>query len=222
MSSIDVSRRLVCAGLVLGAAAPGSVLAQQVTRSRSFDILRAGSNIGEHRVRVDAVDGGLRATTNIAIAVKVLGITAYRYGLDYEELYDGEGQLVSLTGTANDNGKQSYVNVSRAGEMVEVDSTEFSGQAPGGIMPTSYWPRATLERTPWISTQTGKLLNVSVSPTGSDEGPEGASAYRASDGGKFDVNLFYDARGEWVGTAFDAGGERATYRLREDTGVLNL
>lgn len=220
MTDAAFSRRLFCAGALASVATPA--FAQQISRLRSFDIIRSGSNIGQHNVRVDAVDSGLKASTNIAIAVKVLGITAYRYQLDYEELYDGAGQLVSLSGTANDNGKRSYVKAQRSGDTIEVDSTEFSGPTSGAAMPTSYWKRASLERTPWISTQTGKLLNVAVTPITSGEGPAGASAFRSSDGGKFDVSLFYDARGEWVGTAFDAGGERATYRLREDTGILNL
>ncbi|MFN3616271.1 MAG: hypothetical protein ACK4WC_17160, partial [Rubrimonas sp.] len=53
-----------------------------------------------------------------------------------------------------------------------------------------------------------------------DRGPTAVAAaggveavtWRVSDGRAFDVELYYDARDEWVSIGFDASGTRAVYR----------
>ena len=91
----------------------------------------------------------------------------------------------------------------------------FLFDGPEGAATTTYWTPEFLERGTWISTQTGRPLAVSVAQAGSAEipGPDGPlTARRWQVSGDIDLALFYDDRGEWMGSAFDAGGETARFR----------
>lgn len=187
---------------------------------RVFDIYRGGNRIGEHVVTVSRDRGAIRSRVDIDIAVTFLGITAYRYTLDYEETYRN-GRLETLTGECDDDGDRANVRAFRAGERLEIDGSAYSGPAVGIAVPTSYWRMAALQATPWISAQSGELLSVSAVPLASSaDAPVGARAYRVSDGAGYTVEIWYDAAGEWVGCGFDARDERAIYRLQSGSDPL--
>ncbi len=205
------------AGLAVLPATPA--LAQSA--SRTFRFLRGTTPIGTSVVTVQRTAEGMTATSDIDIAVTGLGIiTLYRYTLDCRETYDASGQLMSVTGTCDDDGDPHYVNVTRTDGTLMVEGSRQNGPAPAGSGVASYWNRAALQQTPWISTQSGELLGVSVSPITSTEAPAGTTAYRATNNTDYTIDLFYDSRGEWVGGAFDAKGDRATMVLESETGAL--
>ena len=70
--------------------------------SREFRIIRDGDDIGSHRL--DAVLGpnGFEVAITIRIAVKVLGITAYRYEMDNREVWK-DSAIVSIDSKVNDD-----------------------------------------------------------------------------------------------------------------------
>ena len=147
----------------------------------------------------------------IRIAVKVLGITAYRYEMDNREIWKG-GQLVSLKSRVHDDGTEDFANAKRAGEGLEIDGSRYSGKAPGDAATTSYFVSALLKRSPWISTQSGKPLPIQVRE-------ERRSGWWATSGG-LETKLGYDGRGEWTGCEFDAGGELAHYEIAAQSGAF--
>ena len=151
----------------------------------------------------------------IDIAVKFLGITAYRYELAYSEVYR-DGLLQSLNGKANDDGKPGYVKVVRSGDSLQIDGSSYSGIVSGLCVPTSYWRMPGLGATPWISTQTGELFAVSTVETGAlPHSAPGSRVFRASDNAEYTVDLWYDNAGDWTGCSFDAGGELGIYTLEQ-------
>lgn len=180
---------------------------------RAFRIWRGGSDIGSHLVTVTREGDAVRARTEIDIAVKFLGITAYRYRLSYDEIYR-QGVLQSLSGAADDDGKPKAVQATRIGDMLSIEGTNYTGPAPGTVVPTSYWRKAALGVSPWISAEAGELLPVAVAQTAAKGPmPAGSSAWQASDSNGYDVEIWYDAAGDWTGCAFDARGELAHYAL---------
>ena len=217
-----MTRRTFAAGagtLALLPAAPA--LAQSA--SRRFTFLRGTTPIGTSVVTVQRTAEGITATSDIDIAVTGLGIiTLYRYTLDCTETYDADGNLVSMQGTCDDDGDAHFVNVSRSGDTLMVEGSVYNGPVPVTAGAASYWNRTALEKTPWISTQSGELLGVSVSQISSNEAPAGTTAYQATNGTDYTIDLFYDSRGEWVGGAFDAKGDRATMVLESETGALQI
>lgn len=207
-------RRAVLAGGLAGglvAALPRRALA--AGGERRFEVLRDGDPIGEQVTSVARDGEALEVSVRVRILVKVLGIGAYRYELDRRERWEG-GALVSLDGETNDDGERQVARVRREGGRL-VSSGSWSGEIPEGAATTTYWTPEFLERGTWISTQTGRPLAVSVAQAGSAEipGPDGPlTARRWQVSGDIDLALFYDDRGEWMGSAFDAGGETARFR----------
>lgn len=214
-----LDRRTMLTSAAATALAPLPVwAAEQATRS--FRVFRDGSDIGVHRVSVSREGDTVRAQTQIEIAVKFLGITAYRYELAYTEVYRG-GMLQSFDGTANDDGDRGYVKAVRNGGVLEIDGSSYSGQAPVASVPTSYWRKPALETTPWISAQSGELLPVRVTESAPlPHSPSGARVWRASDNAEYIVDIWYDTAGDWTGCSFDAGGELGIYRLESGSDSL--
>ena len=199
---------------------PASASASSGTARRSFRITRSGSDIGRHSVTVSREGDLVRARTEIDIAVKFLGITAYRYELAYTEVYQN-GLLQSFNATANDDGDREYVNAVRQGDMLQIDGSDYSGPASGAAVPTSYWRQPALNTTPWISAQDGEILRVSTTETPPlPHSPSGARVWRATDNGKYTVDIWYDAAGDWTGCSFDAQGELGLYTLEAGSGSL--
>jgi len=215
-----LTRRSFAIGATALATVPATpVLAQ--TASRTFQFLRGDNPIGTHSITVEQSSLGLTAVHDIDIAVVGLGIiTLYSYKLNCTETYDLNGNLMSLIGTCNDDGDEHFVNVNRTANALSVEGSSYSGPAPGTAGAASYWRQEALQRAPWISTQSGKLLPMTTSQIASTEAPAGATAYRATNGTDYTIDLFYDSQGEWVGSAFDAKGERATLKLISQTGAL--
>jgi hypothetical protein len=180
------------------------------TAMREFRILRGGSDIGRHRLAARRTGERFEIDIDIDIAVTFLGITAYRYELSNREVWD-ERRILRVASQVNDDGDRSHSKIERAGAALEVDGSGFSGEAPLEAVTTSYYARPFIERQPWISTQSGKVLDISIAREG-----EGAVQVR----GELETELVYDDAGEWVGCRFDAQGEPGTYEVVESSGAI--
>lgn len=173
-------------------------------------MIRDGSDVGSHALTVSGVGTRVRMKIDIAIRIKFLGITAYRYDHTNTEVWEN-GVLVQLDAKTNDDGDEEFVRVRRVGDALRVEGTAFTGAAPADAVPTSYWYYdAAVGTRNWISTQSGKLLSMSFAKTPWSNGGQQVS----TDGG-FKTTLFYDAEREWVGCRFDAGGEDIDYKLEQ-------
>jgi len=207
--------------LLLGAAAAGIGLAAPVTLRaatgpRVFDLYRGRSRIGQQTLTVSPDGGRINVAIDINIKVRILGLPAYSYQLASRETW-GDGTLLRLDATANDNGTAHRVSALRTGGALTVDGTAFRGQLSGNPGTTTYWSEAFLRRNTWVSTQDGTPMNVSASKGGAvsvptPEGQVNATRWQVrGDIGRLD--LFFDTEGEWVGNEFDARGEQARFVL---------
>ncbi len=219
MTASTLSRRSFTTGALGVALAPTVPALAAAGGTRRFSVMRGDEPIGTHVVTVQGGAGNMTARTDIDIAVKRLGFTVYRYTLTCTETYDGNG-LVSLNGQCNDDGDSAFVKAAREGGQLMVQGSSYEGSAPVAAGTTTYWRKDALSATPWISTQSGELLAVTASPVSVAETPAGTSAYRITNGTDYTTDVFYDARGEWIGSAFDAKGTRATIRMTDETGAL--
>ena len=211
MTRSTLTRRGVlagAAGLVALPALPRPAHASQAA-SRVFSIWRDGSDIGRHRLDARLTEQGFEIDIQIDIAVKFLGITAYRYELENREVWAGQ-RIVSVDSRGNDDGDRTRCRIARAGGALEIDGSGYSGSEPLDAVTTSYYAPAFLDRRPWISTQSGKPLSISVSRR--DQGKWAVSG---------DVTTVLTYRdGEWTGSAFTTKGERITYQTLESSGEI--
>lgn len=205
------SRRSALIGLGATVCAP-SILRAADAGGRRFTILRDGDDIGYQTNKVTRRGDVIVHECQARLKIKVLGITAYRYELDFVEEWQG-GDLKMLMSKCYDDGDDDFVEVKRGGGRLEVEGSAYQGPCPLGVATTSYWSHDFLKRPVWISTQSGALLNMSATSAGAVDiaGAGGRiSAERWALSGGYDANVFYKDR-DWVGISFDAGGEEAIY-----------
>ncbi len=205
------TRRSTLAGLGAALAMP-SILRAAETGGRRFSVLRDGDDMGFQTNRVTRRGDVIVHECQARLKVKVLGITAYRYELDYVEEWRG-GELKMMSSKCHDDGDDDFAEVRRVGDQLEIEGSGYQGMCPPDVATSSYWSYDFMKRPVWISTQTGALLNMSARNSGAAEikGPNGpASVERWTITGGYDANVFYKDR-DWVAISFDAGGEEAVY-----------
>ena len=198
-----VSRRTVLAGAVSSLLLPSSALA--VGSKRLFKVYRAGSEIGRHSV--EAITNGDRLSVRIEVdlAVKFLGITAYRYTHRNNEEWVA-GALQSLNSSTNDDGEKAYVRLTRSADSFAIDASGYKGDLSLDAAPSSYWNHRSLEAPTWFSTQSGIPLDINIQKAGEEAGLK-----RWKVTGEVSIDLFYDDQNEWRGSQFDGKGEDITY-----------
>lgn len=215
-----MNRRQIIAGAgALGAAALLPRGARAQTAQTTYRLMREGADIGRHTKRARIENGAFVVDIAIDIAVKVLGITAYRYTLENTETWAG-GRIVSVRSTVNDDGTADRCRVDAKGEVLEIDGSGFSGTAPGDAATTSYFAKAFVERKTWISTQSGLTMAMTAQELGGT--PEGWAVSGQLGDAPFATKLYYDAGGEWVASSFDARGATIEYELIDGGGVNAL
>jgi hypothetical protein len=212
--------------LLAGASAGFSLAAPAVLKAseaeRRFTILRGGDEIGFHSLRLARVGEELSVEIDIEIVVRFLGIAAYRYEMTNREMWRG-GRVISGDSQVNDDGEVKRVVTRREDEALIVDGSNYTGAAPDDAATTTYFAKDFLKRPTWISTDAGDLLSVRVETLGetsvdTPDGARSATRWRVRDDAAYDVEVLYDSNRDWVGLAFDAGGERASYRVaRQDS-----
>lgn len=205
-------------GLIAGGVStvliPGT--AGAATAAREFAVLRAGRDIGRHRIAVTREGPDVSVAVDVELVVRVLGIAAYRYTMRNRETWR-DGTLIAGDSDVNDDGRRKRVISRREGSALMVESPDFTGRAPDPLATTTYFTQAFLERPTWLSTDSGDLFGVTPRRAGeasidTPAGPVSCTRWAVTDGGAFTVDLYYDSRGEWLSVGFDAGGERALYR----------
>ena len=203
-----LDRRLFLGGAAAALASPALAAGRA---SREFRIIRDGDDIGSHRL--DAVLGpnGFEVAIEIRIAVKVLGITAYRYEMDNREVWSG-GAIRSVDSRVNDDGTRDFFRATRKDGGIAIEGSRYSGLVPQDAVTTSYYATPFLQRQPWVSTQSGAPLKLTVNPGGRDRW--------WSVRGELDTDLGYDTSGEWIACEFDAGGEQARYEVAASSGRI--
>lgn len=181
-----------------------------------FEVLRKGKPFGFHSVTFgEDSDGRLTARTDVLLKAGLGPITVFKYELDATEVWQ-DGQLVSLNGEVNDDGKEGKVTATRTGSELDVDGTEFDGQVTASIIPSSHWNFAATQATELLSTEDGEILDVSVSEQGKETiiaAGEEVEATRYLLDSDIDVTLWYDEAGRWLKLAFEARGQNIEYVL---------
>ncbi len=200
----------VLAGLLL---AP---LAAQAETGRliKFDAYRNGSKFGFSMVRIDGAAGAEHVEVVTALRVGLGPITAFKYLLRTSTRWR-DGRIESLSSAINDDGDVFRVEArqSAAGLMVEGHDGKLT--MPSEILPTTYWRADMVTRGELLSTQHGRVLKVGFENKGQEmvtsEGRELAATHYAMRG-DLDIDIWYDAKGDWVKLTFTVGDSNVEYK----------
>ena len=171
--------------------------AEPQTQRFSYAIMRNGMQIGQHDVEI-ATEG---ATTTVdfrtQIAVKVMFINAYNFGYAAREIWTDNG-FVSFQSQTNDNGTRRTVSATAGADKTTIIADGRRIEAPGNLIPASFWNLAFLTRTDFFHTETGLPLKLSVTDLGNERlttrmGQRLAHHYRLSGG--LERDLWFDQNG---------------------------
>lgn len=214
-------------------AADDAPYAQTVT----FVASRNGKAIGTHSLTFASKDGQRTVTTSIDLAVKIVGITAYRYSHRSREVWDGT-RLQSLASQTDDNGKRLALRIARAGDKLEIERGEMAPalqaaildqglprdqaireSAPGTLLPTSHWNMRQTAQSVLINSQTGLQANVAVANLGRESVQTSARTIEATHyrySGDMRLDQWFDDKGRWVKAIFTApDNSTIEYTLQE-------
>lgn len=183
-------RALLAAPLLLAAApARGAVPAN----GYRFRVLREGREIGTHSVRMEP--GGVTRTV-VALEVKLLSFTVFRYHHDYAERWE-DGRLVGFASRLEKDGKAQSVELRVAADGLRGTGPEGRLALPATAAPLSWWAPEHLDR-PIFDAGTGQPL---AEPPVRDRA-DGMTRWRWP---ARDMVALYDAAGRWV--AFTMRGD---------------
>lgn len=140
-----------------------------------FRIMREGSAIGTHQVTIAEADGQLTARTEVAVQVRLVGITVFRLTHNFTEVWAGD-RLRSITSHHDRNGTVKDMTARAEGGAILVQGPEGPQRLSADAAPLSWWDPRRFDR-PLFDSETGKPLRLQWSR---QPGPGGAVTWRAS------------------------------------------
>lgn len=182
--------------MTLALAATG-LRAEPQVQHLSYAIMRNGQQIGQHDVDIATEGPATTVDFRTQIAVKVMFINAYSFGYVGREIWNGDS-FVSFQSQTNDNGKPHAVTAAAGIDKTTISADGKSIEAPGNVIPASFWNLAFLNRTAFFHTESGLLLKIGVSDLGIEQittrmGPKLAHHYRLTGG--LERDLWFDQNG---------------------------
>jgi hypothetical protein len=182
-------------------------LASQPSRGEVYDfqIRCNGDPVGQHIVQVRERDGQTEVSVSIDLSVHIAGLEVYTYHHRSHERWR-QGRLMAMESKTNDNGEDLSVDVRRddLGRLIAA-TADGTRLLPDDVVPTSYWNPALLERRVLLDSQSGRLLQVSVTPI---------SDGRYLMSGDLQLELDY-RHGSWSGLHFTYIGAEVDYQKRQ-------
>ena len=203
--------------------------------SLSFAAVRNGQTIGHHRLTFQKSGAQLTVTTAIDLAVKFMGITAYRYTHRAREVWLNDA-FQSLATQTDDDGKKYAVQIRREGGVLAVERnvrTDSSLETPDRpfprdgavrstlppeLLPSTHWNVRQIRQPALVNSQTGTQARIQVSLLGREtvrtaNASIDATRYRYT--GDLVMDQWFDDLGRWVKTSFTASdGSTVEYVLQ--------
>jgi len=211
-------RRFLLLLLLAGAwTAPASAqlggLAEWTPPPLSFAVLRNGSPLGTHRLSFTREGERLIVDIEIRFEVKLAFITVFRYAHDAREVWES-GRLVAFDSRTNDDGTNFQVKAHATPEGLAVESTGGNYTAPLDTVPSSYWHIDMIRHPRVLDSQSGRMIDLVATPTGTGEVTVGdrrvpARLFRLS--GEISGELGYGVDDGWVRLSFGARGATIEY-----------
>jgi hypothetical protein len=165
--------------------------AQALPSGIRFRIMREGSQIGTHRVTFAEENAALTAHTEVDIAVRLMGITVFRFSHRFTETWAG-GRLRLATSRLDRNGKVTEMEARAAEGAILVQGPEGPQHLPADAAPLTWWDPSRFTG-PLFDNDTGKPLRLQWSRVPL---PGGGTRWRAS--GDEESEGSYAADGTWL------------------------
>jgi hypothetical protein len=121
-----------------GKSEPLQLSALPSTGRFDYEVIRKGEKIGTHSVVFRHSGRDLEVATRTDIAVKLLGVTLYRFRYQAEESWI-DGQLARLTSRTDNDGEPLAVNLAKTGDRIRGTCNGIPLDLPANTIPISVW-----------------------------------------------------------------------------------
>ncbi len=148
-------------------APPSEAPAPMSKMKRIFDTTRDGGKIGTVITEIEKQGDITNVKSTTHISVVVMFIEAYRFDHTATETWNG-GQFVSFKSETNDNGTKHSVSATAAGDKISLEIDGKRSEAPGTVIPGSFWNKAFVSATQMFDDSDGKRLSIKVSDLGDE------------------------------------------------------
>ncbi|WP_374762908.1 DUF6134 family protein [Yunchengibacter salinarum] len=180
-----------------------------------FEVQRDGNRVGQHVTRFEGQEGGMAVSSVMALKVKFLFITAYKFQYTSRAVWDGRG-MKELRARTRDGGDTLAMSGARESDGFRWRSSDGEAfLAEGGMpYPTNHWNPAVLRQAMVLNTITGQANDVTITPAGVETVATGTGqreALRVVYSGELNTEAWYDREGRWVGLRFE-GRDGSTIR----------
>lgn len=177
-----------------------------------FKAFRDGDEIGFHKVTFAREGDRIIARTQIELSIYLAFVRVFHYTHDSTEVWE-DGALASLESRTDDDGTDEAVRVMRNGTGLEIEGPAYQGVGAFGLLPTSYWFKDFVSQREVLNTQTGKIMPVTIRSEGAETLMLNGTAVETERYFVEELKLYlwYDARGQWVRSSFDARGTAIEY-----------
>lgn len=185
----------------------------------NFRVLLDDAPIGEHRFALSTAGDERKLTSQAEFAVKLLGVTVYRYQHTATEHWRGDclRQLVSRT---DDDGTREKVDAQASGDnALAVVTPKGTQSVDGCVMSFAYWNPTIRKQERLLNAQSGKIETVQISRAGNGTvevrgQPVAATRWRIATTAQ-PIDVWYSQQGEWIGLDSTVSGNRKlSYRLK--------
>jgi hypothetical protein len=171
--------------------------------------------IGTHTATFTRQGDELVVANRIRLAIRVTGVTLYRFESDGSEVWRG-GRLIAAAAVTNDNGRRKQVTVRAAGDRLIVDGPKGRFEAPQPAATVAFWNLDALTAPTMIEPTSGRVYRIAVGPPEREtiramDRPVEARKYEVS--GDISGELWYADDGTWVRMDFVRHGETLSLTL---------
>lgn len=218
-------RRFFLAALLspVGASAASASDGFPYGNSLVFAAYRGGEKIGHHSLRFRRESGQVFVSTSIDLAVRVLGLTVYRFNYRSHEVWIGNA-FQSIEAETNDDGKKYTVTARRTGQGLVVDhsgpntrvATASNHQdlqetvpahriLPVDTLPSTHWNIEQVKQAGFLNAELGKIDHVQVANLGRQTiktATGSLEATRYDYTGDIIMSQWFDDRARWVKATF--------------------
>jgi hypothetical protein len=182
-----------------------------------FTVLLDGKPIGwqEWSLSGDPADAEVQVQADLRVTMLHIPFYTYQH-TDYERWRGG--CLSQIDSRTSDNGHEFIVHGQLSEDAFHVHGPQGPAALQGCIKTFAYWDPATLSEHRLLNSQTGVYEAVTVSHPGQESLKVGQQKVRAEHytltGGKYTIELWYSARGEWLALQTTADGRTVRYEMR--------
>jgi hypothetical protein len=194
-------RALVGAALSAAVLPRAALAAPPANMTLHFNVLRNGKPFGAYQLAFVTNGDTLTATTDVAMAAKIAGLTVFNYRHHCEEVWKG-GRFMELHSNSVRDNDKDFCTAVRTATNIAITNKDGPLIAPPSASPYTHWNPATIQG-PLFNPETGFMLRLAAQPMGHEPfalaNGSKVTANHWAMRGESEIDEWYDDSGVWAG-----------------------